>query len=183
MTRRQARFAHVVGFDDAPFARAHRGDVAVVGAVYSDAHLVGVLRTKVRRDGRNGTSALAAAVEGCRFRPQLHLVLLEGIAVAGFNVIDIAALHERLGIPVLVVARREPDYAAVRRALLGRVPGGARKWRIIERTGPMEGAGALWVQRAGLDLDEARAALRRWSTRGNLPEPLRVAHLIAGALG
>ena len=31
----QRGFANVVGFDDAPFDRAHRGDVAVFGAVYA----------------------------------------------------------------------------------------------------------------------------------------------------
>jgi endonuclease V-like protein UPF0215 family len=35
--------SHIVGFDDAPFDRTYRGDVMVVGAVFSGSRLDGVL--------------------------------------------------------------------------------------------------------------------------------------------
>jgi endonuclease V-like protein UPF0215 family len=38
------------------------------------------------------------------------------------------------------------------------------------------------VQRAGLDLDEARAIVADTTLHGNVPEPLRLAHLIAGGI-
>jgi endonuclease V-like protein UPF0215 family len=176
------RFAHVVGFDDAPFARARRGDVLVVGAVYAGARLEGVLATRVRRDGANATRALAECLRRSRFRAQLHAVLLQGIAFAGFNVVDVGALHASLGLPVLVVARKRPNLAKVRSALLAHVRGGARKWRLIERAGPMEPAAGLWVQRAGLSLAEAESLLARFALNGRMPEPLRSAHLIAGGV-
>jgi endonuclease V-like protein UPF0215 family len=176
------RFAHVVGFDDAPFARARRGNVLVVGAVYAGARLEGVLATHARRDGANATRALAECLRRSRFRAQLHAVLLQGIAFAGFNVVDVGALHAALGLPVLVVARKKPNLAKVRGALLAHVPGGARKWRLIERAGPMEPAAGLWVQRAGLSLAEAESLLGRFALNGRLPEPLRAAHLIAGGV-
>jgi endonuclease V-like protein UPF0215 family len=47
------RISRVVVFDDAPFARNHRGDVLVVGAVFAADRLDGVIATKVRRDGAN----------------------------------------------------------------------------------------------------------------------------------
>ncbi|MCZ7566558.1 MAG: DUF99 family protein [Burkholderiales bacterium] len=132
------RFAHVIGFDDAPFDRAHRGDVPLIGAVYAGQRLEGVLAGKVRRDGANATRVLASLVRRSRFRAHVKLVLLQGIALAGFNVVDLAGLHRALGIPVLVVVRRPPNLARVRRALLEHVPGGERKWRLIERAGPVE---------------------------------------------
>lgn len=180
MTRR--KLSHVVGFDDAPFARSHRGDVTVIGAVYAGSRLEGVLATRVRRDGADATRALADCVRRSRFHAQLHAVLLQGIAFAGFNVVDLAALHEALALPVLAVARKRPNLAKIRAALLRHVPGGARKWRLIERAGPMEPAAGVWVQRAGLARAEAEALLRRFAVNGLLPEPLRAAHLIAGGL-
>jgi endonuclease V-like protein UPF0215 family len=176
------RLTHVVGFDDAPFDRAHRGDVMVVGAVYAAARLDGVLATRVRRDGANATRAIADCLRLSRHRAQLHAVLLQGIAFAGFNVVDLAALHELLSLPVLVVARRKPDLGKIRRALLEHVAGGARKWRLIERAGPMEPLAGVWVQRAGLSPAEAGALVRRFAFNGRLPEPLRAAHLIAGGV-
>ncbi|NIW37834.1 MAG: DUF99 family protein, partial [Gemmatimonadetes bacterium] len=80
----------------------------VVGAVFSGLRLEGVLTGRVRTDGANSTRVLAEMVATSKFAPQLQLVLLQGIALGGFNVIDLSGLHERLGIPVMVVARRQP---------------------------------------------------------------------------
>jgi len=176
-------FANVVGFDDAPFPPGHRGDVPVVGAVYAAERLDGVLIGKVRRDGANSARRLGSLVAGSRFSGHVQLVLLQGVALAGFNVVDAHELAHRLDLPVLIVARRAPDIGAIERALRRSVPGGARKWSIIQRLGPMEPLGAVFVQRVGLTLEEARGVLGRFALHGHIPEPLRVAHLIAGALG
>ncbi|MBK9089540.1 MAG: DUF99 family protein [Holophagales bacterium] len=172
--------SHVVGFDDAPFPRAFRGDVPVVGCVFSEATFTGVLSGRVRKDGRNATDVLARLVRESKWAPQLYLVMLQGIALAGFNVVDLASLRSLTGLPVLVVARRLPDLGAIRDALLGRVAGGARKWALVEAAGPMEPCAGVFVQRAGLDLAEAAEVVHRTALHGNIPEPLRAAHLVAG---
>jgi hypothetical protein len=174
------RLANTIGFDDAPFPNAHRGDVRLIGAVCARTRLDGVVSGSVRRDGRNSTEVMTQLA--ARFGGHVQVVLLQGIAVAGFNVVDIRALHARTGRPVLVVARRRPDFSKLKRALLGRVPGGARKWGLIEAAGPMEPLGEVFVQRAGLDPEEAREVLAATTLHGKLPEPLRVAHLIAGGI-
>lgn len=176
------RVSHVIAFDDAPFERSHRGDVLVVGAVCAGGRLDGVLSGKLRRDGANATRVLEAIVRRSRFLPQIHAVLLQGITFAGFNVVDLPALHAALGVPVLVVMRRPPDFDAIRRALRDRVRGGARKWRLIEAAGPVEPVGSLFVQRAGIDLANAAALLDGLRLHSGVPEPLRVAHLIAGGV-
>lgn len=175
-------FSHVIAFDDAPFPREHRGRVLVVGTAYSDLRLEGILSTHVRRDGADATRAVAARVAGSRFAHHTRLILFQGIALAGFNVVDIHALHEALGIPVLVVARRPPSLPAIRAALLEKVRGGSRKWKLIEKAGAMEPAAGLMVQRAGIALEEAGEVIARLSVNGSIPEPLRVAHLIAGGV-
>jgi endonuclease V-like protein UPF0215 family len=173
---------HVVGFDDAPFARAQRGDVLVVGAVYSGHRLEGVLSTRVRRDGANSTDRLVACLAGSRFRPQLQAVLLQGIAFAGFNVIDIHRLHRAVGLPVVVAVRRVPDLAAIRRALLEKVSGGARKWALIEAAGPVVPAAGIYAQGVGIEAEAVASLIAFWQLHGKLPEPLRAAHLIAGGV-
>jgi endonuclease V-like protein UPF0215 family len=174
-------YSHVVGFDDAPFAREHRGDVPVVGAVFAGLRLEGVLSGKVRRDGANAARNLAALVSGSKYAPQLQLVLLQGIALAGFNVVDLHDLHERLNVPVMVVARKQPRLHKVRRALL-LLPGGERKWQIIEQLGPPEPLAGVHVQRVGIPRRDAERVIRRLAVHGSIPEPLRAAHLIAGGL-
>jgi uncharacterized protein len=177
------RLSNVVGFDDAPFVREHRGDVPLVGVVCTQARVDGVLVGKVRRDGVDSTRRIAAMLLASPFAEHVQAVLLQGIAVAGFNVVDIHRLHEVTGLPVLVVARKAPGMAAIQAALLGRVRGGARKWALIERAGAMEPCEGVWVQRAGLDLAAAANLLRTTSVHGKLPEALRMAHLVAGGIG
>lgn len=177
-----ARLSHLIGFDDAPFARVHRGDVRVVAAVYAGERLEGVLSGKVRRDGANATRVIVDLVAGSRFGTHVQAVLTQGIAFAGFNVIDLRAVHAALGVPVIAVARRAPDLAAIKRALLTRVPGGRRKWALIEDLGPMEPAAGVYVQRAGISLARTEALIRASARHGLLPEPLRTAHLVAGGV-
>lgn len=174
--------SNAVGFDDAPFARDHRGRVQVVGAVFAGLRFDGVLIGDVEKDGTDAADRLAGLIEQSKFREHIRLVMLQGIALAGFNVVDVFALHERLDIPVLVVARREPDMEAIREALLTRIPGGYEKWAMIERLGRMEPAGPVHVQRVGLSLDQAEKTVSLFSVNSHIPEPVRAAHMIATAL-
>lgn len=179
---------NVVGFDDGPFdrslrgARARRGArVLLVGAVCARTRLDGVISGRITKDGRNATAAIAALVRGSPFDGHVRAVLLNGIAFGGFNVVDIHALAAALARPVLVVARRQPRLALIRDAL-ARLPAGAAKWRLIEQAGPMEPVRGVYVQRAGLSLVESRDLLAATTLHGNLPEALRLAHLIAGGI-
>ena len=181
-SRRGRRISHVVGFDDAPFDRGHRGDVLVVGAVFAGDRLDGVISNKVRRDGANAAQRLIDCLTGSKYFDQLQAILLQGIAFAGFNVVDLQRLHEATGLPVLVVARYRPDLQAIRKALLEQVPGGARKWRLIEAAGPTEPMAALYVQRCGITPENAARLLASLQQNSQLPEPLRVAHMIAGGV-
>jgi endonuclease V-like protein UPF0215 family len=176
------RISNTIGIDDAPFERAHRGDVGIVGAVFTRTRLDGMVRSKVRRDGRNAAQQIGSMIEDSPFARHIQAVLVQGIALAGFNVVDIHSLSARLERPVLVVARKHPDMNAIRRALTQRVPGGRTKLALIERAGPMESVEGVWVQRAGLSIGQAGQCIRDLATHGHLPEPLRVAHLLAGGL-
>lgn len=177
------RISNLIAFDDAPFAPDAGGPVAVVGAVYARLRLTGVLVGSVAKDGDDAADVLARLVAGSKFAENLHLVLLQGIALGGFNVVDVFALHERLALPILVVARRAPDMAAIHAALLTQVPGGAQKWALLERLGPMEPLRHVYVQRVGLTPAQAETLLKEFTVEGHIPEPLRTAHLIAGAIG
>ena len=154
----------------------------IVGAMYSGIRLEGVLTGRVRRDGVNATREISRMVTRSRFFDHLQVILLQGIALAGFDVVDINALHQQLGRAVMVVIRRLPDQDAVRRALLQKVPGGSRKWRLVEQAGPIEPIEGLYVQRVGLNADDAARLIRRLAINSHIPEPLRTAHMIASGV-
>lgn len=182
MPTHDPRFSHVIGFDDFPFTHGKRGNVPIVGVVYAGECLEGILRGSVRQDGANSTRSIIQLVRNSKFATRIQIILLQGVALGGFNVVDAERLHRELGVPVLIVARRAPNFDRIRDALLNRVSGGARKWRLIEKLGPMEPCAGVHVQRVGLTLAEAEQVITRYALHGTIPEPLRVAHLIAGGM-
>jgi hypothetical protein len=90
-------------------------------------------------------------------------------------------LAARTGLKVVVAIRRRPDLDAVRRALT-RTTRHRRRLEILERAGEIRAIGGLYCQLCGLDAGEAAELLAMTCTRSHLPEPLRAAHLIAGAI-
>lgn len=194
---------NVIGFDDGPFPREHRGKVLLVGAVCAGTRLDGIVSGRVTRDGTDATARMVELVRASQFENHVRAVLLQGIAVAGFNVVDVKELGSALGVPVLVVMRRPPDMDAIERALFSAEPrlrppvrGAARKWRLIRDAGDVErldvasapatglrGRGQrLWVQRHGLSPEAAIRLVAATTLHGNVPEPLRLAHLVAGGI-
>jgi endonuclease V-like protein UPF0215 family len=173
-----AAITNVIGFDDAPFLRTHRGRVRLVATICARTRLDGVISGYVTRDGTDSTTRMTALVRNSPFAECVRAVLLQGIAVAGFNVVDIHRLSKELLVPVLVVIRHKPNMDEVKTALLQHVPSGERKWRLIEQAGEPTPLDSVWVQRSGISLEDARALLRASTLVGNLPEPLRLAHII-----
>ncbi len=175
------RSLRAIGFDDAPFTRGRRGDVAVAGVVCAGTRFEGLVWGRLRQDGWNATEVLASLLVGGKFLPQLHLVLLDGLTFGGFNVVDLPALAARLGRPCVAVMRRHPDLAAMERAV-ARLPLARRRLERLRAAGPIHSAGPFTFQVAGVEPAEAAAALARLTDRGAVPEPLRLAHLVGAAV-
>lgn len=175
------RFSNVIGFDDAPFPANYTGCVKVVGTVYAKSQLNGILIGAVRRDGTDAAKKLTALISQSKFARSVQMIMLQGIALAGFNVVDVFELHEQLNLPVLVVCRKQPDMDSIRNALM-KMRRGKKKWTLIEKLGPMELAANVYVQRIGLTHRQAVTVVEQFTLTGNIPEPLRVAHMIAGAI-
>ena len=174
--------SNVIGFDDAPFPCSYQGPVKIVGAVYASLRFDGVLIGEIEKDGTDAAERIAHLVTGSKFAEGTNLIMLQGITMGGFNVIDLFTLHHKLSLPVLVVTRRQPNLRAIRKALTTKIPDGRKKWQIIEGIGPMEPVENVFVQRAGLSMEQAAKTIRHFVIHSHIPEPIRTAHLIAGAI-
>jgi endonuclease V-like protein UPF0215 family len=172
------RLSNVIGFDDAPHVRGLAGRVGLIGCVCSGPRLDIVVRDTVEKDGTDATEVMARLVRD-KDLTHVRAVMLQGITFAGFNVVDIHRLSTRLELPVLVVARKRPRLELVFKALEA-IDGAAAKRALMEAAGLPEACGEVWVQRAGLSLEEAARMLERTTQHGVIPEPLRLAHIIAG---
>ncbi len=173
-----------LGIDDGPF---HFGDdeVPVVGvAVQAPSYIEGVLMTHAMVDGRDATERILEMIHRSRYREGLRMVFLNGIAVGGFNVINVDALHRDLGVPIVTVTRRAPDLEAIRNALRRKFEDWEERWALIQGH-PIEEVTThhtpLRVTYVGATRGEVIEAIALTTVRGALPEPLRVAHLFAAA--
>lgn len=171
----------ILGIDDSPFDKFKDRDALVVGVLYRGGHyLDGVLSTRVQVDGDDATVQLIKMVNASRFREQLRCIMLDGIALAGFNVVNIRQLHQKTGVAVIVVMRERPDtdrlYAALRRL------GQGQKIRLIAQAGKASKAGNIYIQVAGISLADAKSVVQLSAIHAHIPEPLRVAHLISAGI-
>lgn len=177
--------ARFLGIDDAPF-RFGDEEVPIVGVVVqAPAYIEGVLTTRAHVDGRDATDRLSEMVRRSRYREGLEMIFLDGAAVGGFNVIDIDALSEAAGVPVVTVTRRKPDLDSIRTAMQRKFADWEDRWHLIGRHGIEETPtrhSPLFVTYVGTDRAAVREALALTTLRGALPEPLRVAHLVAAGL-
>ena len=120
-------------------------------------------------------------IAGLRTRPALQGVILGGITVAGLAVVDVVDLAERVGLPVLVVTRRNPTGSDLAQAL--RSAGLDHRLALLERMPRAFGVGeGLYLAHAGASRAEAERLVLSCLAKSRLPEPLRVAHLIGQAI-
>jgi endonuclease V-like protein UPF0215 family len=176
------RFSNIIGFDDAPFPRDYQGNVKVVGAVFANLRFDGLVIGEIERDGSDAALKLERLLAESKFMEHVQLIMLQGIALGGFNVVDVFYLNKQLALPVLVVSRKLPDMESIKKALISHIPEGEKKWAVIDKLGPMESAGNVYVQRVGLTLEQATSVIERFAIHSQIPEPLRTAHLIASAI-
>lgn len=176
----------IVGFDDAPFVLRSKGKVPVIGIVFRGGKFLdGALRTDIEIDGMDATDVLIDTVNKSKHKDQLRIIMLNGITIGGFNMINISELHKKTGLPVIVVNRTKPDLKSIKTALKN-FKDHEERWRCVEEAGKIyrmkiDKYKNIYYQFKGLKRTEVEKIIRLSCTRSLIPEPLRVAHLIASA--
>lgn len=178
---RKNKQLRAIGFDDAPFAKGIDEHVNLSGIVCSATRFEGMLWGEVERDGLDATQVVIDMLLGSKFREQLNVILTDGITVAGFNFIDLPELANAVGIPCLAVMRNLPDMDAFLEAMK-RVDQQEKRRQIIANAGEIHSLKGFHFQVSGCDAELAATALERLTDKGNVPEPLRLAHLIGAAV-
>ncbi|MCX6695712.1 MAG: DUF99 family protein [Candidatus Altiarchaeota archaeon] len=172
----------ILGLDDGPFKRTDK-DVLVVGTVFRGGRWVdGIMSTRVLVDGLDATDRISELVLNCRFK-DLRVIMLDGLAFGGFNLVDIHRLTEETQLPVIAVVRDMPDFKEIKNALKHLTESELR-WSLVEKAGkPIEVETKpnkfIHLQYAGIVENQAVEIVKLSATRSMLPEPIRVAHLIA----
>lgn len=174
----------VLGIDDSPFTFKDRS-VTIIGIVMRPpSYIDAVIKSSVERDGDDSNKQIEEMILKSKYREQLRLIMLDGIALGGFNVVDIEKLCEKLKLPVITITRDKPDFESMKRALRKNFSDWERRWEIVRKGELYEietKNNPIYVKFKGIELKEVKEVIKLTTVRGNLPEPIRVAHLVASA--
>ncbi len=175
----------ILGIDDSPLISKK---VLLVGTVFRGGlWLDGILKTEVERDGLDATRKIIEITRNSRHFGQVRVIMLNGVTIAGFNVVDIQKVFRETELPIIAVMRRMPDFRAIEEALQN-LSKPKTRLNIIKRAGEIREVKTqkrglpVYFQCAGIDVESAKEIVKLSSTHSRIPEPLRVAHLIASAM-
>jgi len=173
----------ILGVDDAPFDSRRDKKTYIVGTVFrGGTWLDGVLRSEVDVDGRDSTDRVIEMVNKSRFR-DLRVIMLDGLGFGGFNLVDIERLYLETGKAVIAVVRRMPDLSSIKK-IIQNLEHREFYESCIQKAGDLRrvetrAGHSIYVQCHGIRRADAEAIVKLSSTRSLIPEPIRVAHLIA----
>jgi len=173
----------ILGIDDGPFTKDDK-EVIVIGVVYRGGEFIdGLLRTFVEIDGLDATEKLAKMINSSRHKQQLKVIMLDGITLGGFNIVDVKKLYSETKIPIIVINRKVPDLKSIKTALEKNFEDFEKRWKMILNAGKIKELRlekfSLYYQNIGLENEEAEEIILTSMKHAQIPEPLRVAHLIA----
>jgi len=178
----------ILGIDDSVFTPRTKGKADIIGVVYRGGQwLDGIMRTQVEIDGLDATEKIATMIKDSPHYEQIRVIMLDGVTFAGFNIVDIKELFQKTGLPVITVTREKPNFEDIRKALRN-LSHYKERWKAMKNAGEIfrvqtrEGEEPVHVGVAGISESDAEKILKKTSTRSNVPEALRVAHIIASGL-
>ncbi len=167
----------VVGIDDS-FSKDF---CCIVGCVMCGRNVEGFMYDEITVDGLDSTEKIIRMLKRSKFYGQLKCAFLNGITFGGFNLADISEIHERTGIPVVVIMGREPDMEEFCNALKN-LDNFEDRIAIVRRSGNIHRFKGLYLQVSGIGFKEAERLVEENVFRGKIPEALRIAHLMASAI-
>lgn len=176
----------ILGIDDAPFDFRKDKETMLIGTVFRGGDWIdGILRTEVKVDGNDATEKVIEMVKGCKFK-DLRVIMLDGLGFAGFNLVDMERVFNETGLPVIVVVRKMPDFNKIKKALKNlhhaEFYNNCIKKAGIPQKVETKKNKFIHIQFHGLSFKDAERIVKLSSTRSLIPEPIRVAHLIASGV-
>jgi len=179
------REIRIVGVDDAPLVTQRKKRVDIFGVVYRGGYWFdGLMRSDVEVDGIDATERIAQMILISRHFKQLRITMLHGLTFAGMNIVNLRTFYDMTQLPTIVVMDRKPRIANFEEAIEKLENSQLRKTALnaageITQIRTKLNAKPVYVQFIGLKLDQLKEVMNVSCTRSRLPEPIRVAHMIA----
>jgi hypothetical protein len=174
----------VIGFDDGTFRFKGKDKTILVGVVMKGgSDVLGVVTRWIEIDGKDATDKMIDSINKSRFK-DLRVIMLKGITYAGFNIVNVKRLSEETELPVIIVIRKKPDIQAMKKALINHFDDAEERIKLLNEAGEIRELipGKLYYQTVNLENEEAEEIIKITQRNSLIPEPLRLAHIIASAV-
>jgi endonuclease V-like protein UPF0215 family len=175
----------LLGIDDSPFTFNEKYSTVIGVVMRGGEYLEGVLCQTVTIDGSDATFVCKEMIENTRHKKQLKAVLIDGIALGGFNIIDIEELSNDTNLPVITITRDKPDFTKIKQALKKNFKDWRFRYNLINKLDLQKintRYNPIYVKCVGISIHKAKEIIKLSTIRGVIPEPIRVAHLIASGI-
>lgn len=122
----------ILALNGAPFSEDEKKEL-VIGIIGRNGIVEGSISFYVDVDGTDSTDRIIGRLKSSKFMDQVRVVAMNGITLAGLNIIDSARVAEELGAGIVAVTRKRPRRSLLKIALRGD-PYRKEKVEVIERT-------------------------------------------------
>lgn len=134
--------------------------------------------------GDDATEGVLEIFEGLG-RRDVNLLLLNGSVISWFNVVDLDLLHRETALPVISLTYRESE--GIEGYIREYFPHPEEKIARYRRLGPrravrLKTGYVVYARSLGATAEETTGLLNSFTLEGRVPEPLRVARLLARRL-
>ncbi|MCL7386030.1 MAG: DUF99 family protein [Thaumarchaeota archaeon] len=184
-TALQKKGVRVLGVAES-FRKDVGGKAALAGVVMrGDLIIDGVVFGECTVGGMDATDSILEMYRSLG-REDIMLLMLNGCIISWFNVIDLQRLHEETGLPVISVTYN--PSTGIREYFLKYFPDDwGKRLEVYERNGPRvemtnRNGFKVYFRSVGLDPSDAAKIIDRYTIFGKVPEPLRVARILAHSL-
>ena len=151
----------------------------------ADMTIDGFTFSKATVGGMDATEKILEMYRGLK-RDDITLLLLNGCVISWYNVIDLHRVAEETGLPLICVTYNES--AGLEKYFKELFPEDWESRVEIYRKNKSRTAVKLstgytvYIRFIGMKMEEAKGILNKFTSHGSIPEPLRVARLLARSL-
>ena len=135
--------------------------------------------------GDDATDAILAMHEKLN-RSDVSFLLISGIVISSYNILDVKRISEKIGLPVIGVTYEES--AGIEDAIKHHFPESyetklAEYSKLVSREKiTLHTSHNLYIRNEGCTVLEAKQLLDKMTLQGSIPEPLKIAQLLANTL-
>ena len=167
------------------FRQGQKRSVLAGVVMRSDFVIDGVAVGRTAVGGDDATSSIASLFRKFR-RNDVNLILVSGAILSLYNIIDVDLLARKTDLPVICLTYKET--AGIEGSIRRHFPQGAEKKleayaKLGKRVGVRLHTGhRVYVRTSGIEPGSTKRVLDLFTLQGSVPEPVRVAKLLARAL-